>query len=101
MNTTQDPIFFLCVHMQTEQTKLVRLHHTEIYFHGDISKIHTQKKKEIESNHLCVADVSQETAAQCAMEEVCEMHESSKTLRFLRITTAMQKEKNILHWRQL
>lgn len=98
MNTTQDPIFFLCVHMQTEQTKLVRLHHTEIYFHRDISKIHThKKKKEIESNHLCVADVSQETAAQCAVEEVCEIHASSKNLRFLRITTAVQKEKKILH----
>lgn len=87
--------------MQTELTKLVRLHHTEIYFHRDIRKIHTQKniwEREIESNHLRAADISQETAAQYAMEEVCEMHASSKNLRLLRIKTVVQKEKKILHW---
>lgn len=75
--------------MQTEQTKLLGLY-TEIYFHRDVSKTGGGQ----ESNHLCIAQVSQEAVAQCAMEQVYQKHTYSKNLRILIIIkTILQKEK--------
>lgn len=78
--------------MQLEQTKLLGLQ-AEIYFHRDISKMGQGGGK---SNHLCIAEFSQEAVAYYAMEQVCQKHTCFKNLRLLMIIkTILQQGKGV------
>jgi len=78
--------------MQIEQAQLLGLH-TEIYLHISTETLAKQEEGE-ESNHLCIAEVSQETVAQHAMDQACQKHTCSKNLRLF------TESQNVRGWKE-